>query len=814
MEVIIPLFLDKPFTYRVPSHLEEKAGFGKRAIVQFGKRHLYTAIILSKNTTPPKDYEAKYLIDVLDDTPIIEEKHLQFWKWISEYYMCSIGEVMDCALPAGMKIKSETAVKLHPAFEMDTIELTDREYQITEALTLQKELKISEVIAILNIKTVMPIIRDLHQKGVIVLSEELKGGYKPKIVKIIELGAEFEDDDKLQAAFEVLESKKQTAKQSNLLIHFIKLKQDRDEVAKADLLSSSGESASVLKSLVKKGILAEVEKAVDRIHFSKVDRITYVLTEAQQQAYQEIKSAHENQPVTLLHGVTSSGKTHVYADLIKDYLHQEKQVLYLVPEIALTTQLIRRLATFFGEEMGVYHSRLSENERSEMWHRVLSGDIKLVVGARSSLFLPFTNLGLTIVDEEHESSYKQVEPPPRYHARDAAIYFSVANQAKVLLGSATPSLESYHNTRIGKYALVELNKRHKDIKPPLVEIVDMKEMHFKKMMKGKLSLPLFNAIKSANKSNYQSILFQNRRGFATILECSNCSWIPQCQNCDINLTYHKYRHILNCHYCGYTIPLPKTCNACGSSDLQMKGYGTERIEDEMELLFPEAETKRMDWDTTRKKNAFDQLIRSMELGQTDILVGTQMVVKGLDFRNVKVVGILNADGLLNFPDFRSLERSFQMMTQVAGRAGRKDHQGYVLIQTHQPTHFVFDLVKRNEYKQFYLSEMQQRQAFNYPPYTRLTRIIARHRDYKQVHETALLVSKELQRQLGKNKVLGPEPPTVGRIKNKYIQHTFIKTENDPKHLHHLRSVLKNTLTHVKSMAVHRNVDLMVDIDPL
>ncbi|MDP4267824.1 MAG: primosomal protein N', partial [Bacteroidota bacterium] len=742
VDVILPLPLQELFTYRVQFEFENYIKKGQRIIVPFGKHRLYTALVKNIHNNPPKDYVAKYIVSILDSEPIINEKQFRFWDWISEYYMSYPGDIMNAALPSALKLASETKIILNPDKNIDYPSLNDREYLLVEALEVRNTLTLTDVSKILDIQKVFPIVKTLIEKEIIILEEEVKDSYKPKKDAYVTLTPDYKEDDRLSTLFGNLE--KRAPKQLEILMTYISLtnrqkssdfnpvreQSSYHNISVRELIKNSEGGREQLKSLVKKGVFEITFKQNSRLKtVEEGNGFMPVLNEYQQVALNQIKEHFLEKNVVLLHGVTSSGKTEIYIRMIEETIKTGKQVLYLLPEIALTTQIINRLQKYFGNKVGVYHSKFNDNERIEIWNRVLNNKLlnlnndsisyQIILGARSTIFLPFDNLGLIIIDEEHDSSYKQYDPSPRYNARDAAIFLGKLHGAKVLLGSATPSIESYFNTEINKYGLVSLDKRYGEIEMPEIEVVDIKEDTYKNKMKSHFSPDLFENIKASLEKKEQVILFQNRRGFSPRIVCDNCNWTMLCRNCDVTLTYHKHAGTLKCHYCGYTASPPEKCPVCESTKLLMKGFGTEKIEEEMPIFFPHAKVARMDLDTTRTKYAFQQIINEFEEGNVDILIGTQMITKGLDFNNVTLVSILNADNMLSFPDFRAFERSFQLMSQVSGRAGRKNKRGKVIIQTFNPKHPVIKYVVENDYLSMYNNEIFQIQKFKYPPYYRL-----------------------------------------------------------------------------------------------
>lgn len=774
VDVILPIPIPKLYTYVIT---EAEAKFlkpGMRLAVPFGKRKIFTAIVHHTHNNPPLVYEAKPIYQILDEKPIITQNQLQLFHWMANYYLCSIGEVVRAALPSGFLIESETIIKAASLDISDDANLSDDEFLIVEALHHQSSLSINDVVNILENQRVLPVVNGLIEKGLITVQEELFETYKPKLVKYIRLNQDYQSDIAIQS---ILEQLSNAPKQREVLLTFFSLVAKGNGILKtSDLKSAVNASDSVVKSLIDKGILVEFDKKADRITFEgEVDASRLVLQDFQKIALNDIIENFKTHDVCLLHGVTSSGKTEIYIELINQILQQRQQVLYLVPEIALTTQLVERLQAHFGEHVAVFHSKYSNFERIEVWNHVLehSSKAQVIIGARSSVLLPFKNLGLVIVDEEHEQSYKQFDPAPRYHARDTAVVLATIFKVKTLLGSATPSLESYFNAKQHKYGLVEIKQRYNNVLMPEIELVDLKDKHKRKRMKGHFSDRLIEEIQEALSNNLQVILFQNRRGFAPIVECLTCGHAPQCPNCDVSLTFHRYRNQLRCHYCGYNRAVPQQCDACGSSHLDTKGFGTEQIEAEAKDLFPDAKVSRMDLDTTRGKYGYQKVIAAFEQHEVDILVGTHMVTKGLDFRNVKVVGIMNADNSLNFPDFRAHERSFQLITQVAGRAGRTDERGKVLVQTFNPYHNILQQVSQHNYYDMYAEQMNERHNFKYPPIFRLIKITLRHKDFNKVNLAAEWYAKSLRQMFG-DYVLGPEFPPVSRIRNQYHKNILVK----------------------------------------
>ncbi|AUC24086.1 primosomal protein N' [Polaribacter sejongensis] len=768
---MLPIPIQKTFTYSVT---EEEANFlkkGMRVAVSFGKSKMYSALVLNIHQTKPVLYEAKDIHQILDEVPLVNELQLKHWQWISNYYMCSLGDVYRAALPSAFLLESETIINKNEDFSDDAI-LADDEFLIFEALQHQSQLTIHQVIAILGKQKVMPIINSLIKKEAIIIKEEIYEQYKPKLVKYVRLHSDYSSDDSLGKLLEELSRAK---KQREAVLGFFQLSTSKKPIKAKDLEEKASVSASILKSLVDKNIFEFYHIQTDRIEFNGDTNDLKVLNEFQEKALTEIKETFKEKDVTLLHGITSSGKTEVYTKLIQEVLDQGKQVVFLLPEIALTTQIITRLQFYFGEQISVFHSKYSMNERVEVWNNVLENKPKarIILGARSSIFLPFSNLGLIVVDEEHETSYKQFEPSPRYNARDCAIVLAKLHNAKILLGSATPSLETYFNAQQNKYGFVALNRRHGNVQLPKIELIDVKEKQRKKEMKGHFSDRLLKLIQEALDLKEQVILFQNRRGFSPVVECNTCGVSPECPNCDVSLTYHKFRNELRCHYCNYQRAMPNSCGACGSNTLDNKGFGTEQIELELTTLFPDFKIGRMDLDTTRGKYGYQKIIGAFEAKEIDVLVGTQMLSKGLDFENVTLVGIINADSMLNFPDFRAHERAYDMMVQVSGRAGRSKKQGNVAIQTYNPHHQILQQVSTTNYAEMYKEQLQERWQYKYPPYYRLIKITLKHKDYNKVDSGVNWLFKALSSSFGEH-VLGPTAPAVSRVRNQYIKNIVIK----------------------------------------
>lgn len=822
IEVIIPLSLPKTFTYRVSEAEFQYIQKGMRIAVPFGKNKIYTALAVDLHQNAPTLYEAREIHQILDEQPIVNEFQINHWFWIASYYMCNIGDVYRGALPSALLLESETIISQQKETVVNESELSDDEFLIYEALQHQSSLKVQNIMDILNKKSVLPVIQKLIHKNIITLEEEIQEVYKPKLTRYIRLHPHYQSEENLIVLLDTFN--KNAGKQKELVLQYFQLQaQERKPISVKQLAETSNMSAAVIKALVDKGIFETYYIQEDRVNFAQNQQENQLaLSEAQQKAHDAIVNAFTGKDVCLLHGVTSSGKTEIYTKLIEHYIAQGKQVLYLLPEIALTTQLVSRLTKYFGNKVAVFHSKYSNNERVEVWQNVLqqSEKAQIVIGARSALFLPFANLGLIIVDEEHEPTFKQQDPAPRYHARDAAIVLANAHQstrangelggAKVLLGSATPSIETYYNATSGKFGLVVLKERFGKVQMPEIELVDLKDSYFRKRMKGHFSLTLIEQITEAFANNEQVILFQNRRGFSPVLECLTCGHVPQCPQCDVSLTYHKYKNQLRCHYCGYSMAKPTNCHSCSSVDLETKGFGTEQIELELASLFPNKNIKRMDQDTTRGKYSFEKIIDGFKNREIDVLVGTQMLAKGLDFDNVSLVGIMNADNMLYHPDFRAFERSYQMMTQVAGRSGRSEKRGKVVIQTYNPLHNIIQQVTHNDYEGMYKEQLYERKIYYYPPFYRLVRLTLKHRDFEKLKEGSMWLYQVLKQNLS-IPVLGPEEPAVSRIRNEYIRTIMVKIPGDAS-LQGTKKTIQKVLNSFEVVSQYRTIKVTVNVD--
>ena len=814
-EVILPLPLYSTFTYSVPDSLKNLS-IGCRVLVPFGRKKFYTAIVAMIHGIKPEGYEVKEIISMLDEYPIVKHPQLKLWDWISKYYLCSTGDVYKAAVPSGLKVESETFVGADSDFEeTESCELNEREKIILDLVASRNRVQLTELANATGFRNIEAIVSRMIEKGAVYVAERVVDNYRPLTETCVALNLERGDNDGLHHFFDLAARSK---KQEALLLAFLDIshwlrKGDITEVTKKNLLERAQASQAVLTGAVNKGIFKIYKKEVNRFaNLGFANDELPKLSEEQSRAKSEILEAFKSHAVTLLHGVTSSGKTSIYMHLIDEVLKMGRQALYLVPEIALTTQLTQRLQRVFGDKLLIYHSKFSDNERVDIWKRLLrSNEPCVVIGVRSAVFLPYSALGLVIVDEEHDTSYKQQDPAPRYNGRNVAIVLAQMHGAKTLLGSATPAIESYYNASQGKYGLVSLLSRYENIKLPQVEIVDTREARKKKEMNGTFSGRLIALCRESIKAGEQAILFQNRRGYAPMVSCKQCGWVPKCENCDVSLTYHKYQHTLSCHYCGFTITLPDLCPACKQPSIEVFGYGTERIEDDIDAIFPDTKILRMDLDTTRNKNGYEKIIDEFSSRKADILVGTQMVTKGLDFDGVSTVGILNADSMINFPDFRSHERAFNMMEQVAGRAGRKNKQGRVVIQTSEPENPVIRFVRNHDYTGFFNEEIADRERFKYPPFTKIITIYMKHRDDNVLTEMSVRYSNML-RQVFAHRVLGPEAPMIARVQNLHIRQIVLKMENEAsmsKVKNILRTIYENMLkvdSRMKSTILYYDVD--------
>lgn len=816
VDVIVPLPVEGAFTYAVPDEWKGMVQVGMRVVVPFGKKKLYTAIVYTVHDTPPELYEAKEVLAVLDGAPVLGAAQLRFWEWVASYYQSTLGDVYEAAVPAGLKLESETRVRANAAYEGDASAFSERERRLLDALADGTDRTVDELARACSLRNVLPALRALVEAGAVEVSEELAQRFRPKTDIYVRLAPAVQGGEALHHVFNQLN---RARKQLDLLMHYVDLSRcltsNVCEVSRHQLLERAGASPAVLAALVQRGVFELYRKEVGRLEvYGRDTEPVRPLNPWQQEALDDIERQFADRPVVLLHGVTSSGKTEIYMHLMQRTLAEGRQVLYLVPEIALTAQLTARLRRVFGNRLGVYHSKFSDAERVETWRNVLTdGGYDVIIGVRSSVFLPFSRLGLVIVDEEHESSYKQFDPSPRYHARNAAIVLASMCGARTLLGTATPSVESYFNaTRAGKYGLVRLTHRHEDVALPHMVVADLKEAYRRKQMEAHFTPELITRMRAALAEGGQVILFQNRRGYAPLVECPACSYVPRCRNCDVSLTVHRAFNTLTCHYCGYTEPIPAECPVCHTPGLAERGFGTERVEDELHTLFPEARTARMDLDTTRTRKAYEKILDDFEQHRVDILVGTQMVTKGLDFERVSLVGILNADNLLNFPDFRAHERAFQLMEQVAGRAGRRGTRGTVVVQTSQPDHPIIARLMAHDYEGMFAAQCAERSQFRYPPYVRLVQVSLRHRDAAVVRRAAARLAADLRQVFGP-RVLGPNDPLVPRVQNFYIKQIMLKIELTASAAQ-AKELLRRAGNRLVAEEAFRSVRLSFDVDPM
>lgn len=809
-EIIIPLHLPKNYTWSIPKHLTDKAQVGTRVEVDLRNKK-YTGIIKYISSTKPDAFDPKDIISVLDEEPLISEQQLELWQWVAQYYMCAEGDVMNAALPSYLKLNSESILVFNEEYGDNFNQLNNEEFLIAEALHIKKELKLSEVQLILDTKKVYAIIKQLAIKKVCFIWESLQDKYIAKKETYIILNPTYDNEEKLS---ELLNNWNKAPKQMELLLAYLHFMKTEGIVVKKELLLKSNATEAQLKGLIDKDILRIEKREITRLqNFPYQLTIDFTLSEAQTECLQKIETSFAKHETCLLHGYTGSGKTQVYIKLLEQVIKDGKQALYLLPEIALTTQLIRRLQKHFGGYIGVYHSRFNDSERVEIFNKVKNGSLKIIMGARSSLLLPFANLDLIIVDEEHEPSYKQYEPAPRYHARDVAIYLANICKAKIVLGSATPSIESYYNVLLNKYTLVELHERYGNIALPKIDIVDMKVQNHHKKEKTIISTELEGAIHACLQHKKQVILFKNRRGYIPFKVCISCGWMPECKHCNVALTYHKNKNHLICHYCSTTYNIINTCPACGNSKFEEKNFGTEKVEETVTTLFPNAKIGRMDIDTVKAKNAHNNIIQQLEQGKIDILVGTQMLVKGLDFENVQLVGILDADSMLFFPDFRVHERAFQLMEQVSGRAGRKKEQGNVIIQAMQSQHPLLALIQQHDYKTFFEKEMEERKQFFYPPFSRIIAVQCKHKDQQRVMQAAHYFVDHLNEKF-KKYCIGPAAPTINRVRNQYIMDILFKLPKDATTIKECKEAILKQFAVIQNTREFAGVVMIPNVDPV
>jgi len=817
VDAILPLPIPKFFTYRVPKEMESQVAIGCRIVVPFGKAKILTAIIHQVHNSPPKEYEAKYIIDLLEEAPSINKVQLRFFQWLADYYMCTLGEVIQAALPSGLKINTTSLVQRNPYFNEAEFVLSIEEQLLMQQISTDMPVETARLADLVGQKKLSKVLKALIDKEAILIIDHIKEKFNPKIKKYVRLrDGLLENEGELEMIFSQLEKK---PKQLTVLMAYLRAVPVLDDKSQNtigfgyDELINEGCSVSSIKTLAKNDIIELFYKEISRFQLKTTSKEPKVLSAVQEKAKQEIIASYKSQSNVLLHGITGSGKTEIYNELIKDTLEAGHQVLYLLPEIALTSQIVSRLEGVFGSKMGVYHSKYSANERVEVWKKLLSGDINFVVGVRSSIFLPFDDLGLIIIDEEHEPSFKQYDPAPRYNARDAALMLANMHQAKTLLGSATPSLESYYLAQSGKYGYVPLIERFGKAVLPKLETVDIAKASKTKQMKGNFSNELIRHIEESLAGNEQVIIFQNRRGYAPFLSCATCGWVPKCEHCDVSLTYHQYKNELRCHYCGYKLTTPTTCSACGSVHIKTVSFGTEQLEEALQLLFPEVEIGRLDLDTTRGRNSYDKIIQAFSTGKTSILVGTQMVAKGLDFDNVGLVGIIDLDRMLHFPDFRSVERTFQLSVQVAGRAGRKEKQGKVLIQTYNPQQAIVQTILQQDYQAFFKQEIEERRLFNYPPFTRIIKLTIKDKSHQIAAEAVGQLYQLLVTSLGQAMVLGPITPSISKIRDRYLRELYLKIGRD-KNIKRVKEIVLAGNAQIITKKEFKSTVVIVDVDPL
>lgn len=813
-DIIFPLALPGSFTYHIPDELIPDVFVGKRVLAQFGKKKFYSGVIFKVHENKPEQFEAKDILSILDEYPVVSEMQMRLWEWIAQYYLCSVGEVCKAALPSALRLESETNILLNHALN-NSFDLSEKENIIYQALKSTPSVNINQINKLLDLKNSLPVIKSMIEKKIICTEENIKESYRPKCESYLKLSDAYHDENALNTIAEKL---KKAAVQSKVLYTYLHCTDfSYKGVLKKTIINEVENASAAIKSLVEKGVLSEYTIEVGRLHSSDVtEQNPIVLNEFQQQAYKAICESFLEKNIALIYGVTSSGKTEIYINLIRDYVEKGKQVLFLLPEIALTTQMIGRLKAAFGDKVGVYHSKYSDAERVEIWNCILGVNknqkYQVILGARSATLLPFSNLGLIIVDEEHESSYKQFDPAPRYHARDVAIMLAKLHGAKTLLGSASPSIDTWHNAKTGKFAFVELTKRYLEIELPKIVVIDTRPIYFKKRMMSHFSPYLIDNIKEALAKKEQVILFQNRRGFSPYLECLDCGWIPKCKHCNVSLTYHKYNNKLVCHYCGYTAKIVKSCPACNSIEIHTKGFGTEKVEEELALIIPNAKLARLDFDTAKTRKDYERIIQAFEERSTDILIGTQMVTKGLNFNHVSIVGVLNADNMLNFPDYKAFERSFQLLVQVSGRAGRKEKQGKVIVQTSNTNHPVIKDFLYNEFYNFYNNQIAERLEYNYPPFSRLIKLIVQHRKEDVVNTGAQELTRKLK-VIFPDQILGPETPVVNKVQNFFIKNILIKLHKD-KTLSLSKEKVQSAISEIIFQEKYKYLKVIIDVDPI
>lgn len=811
-EIILPLALPGTFTYEISPADLPYLKIGQRVSVPFGTQKLYTGIVHSFHQNKPEIFKTKTIDSILDTEPLVTEIQIKFWEWLASYYMCSLGEVYRNVFPSALKWESETFVKFIGSLQDIQEELTDEERMVVQQLDKKGLLSVSEIAKIVERKSTISIIKSLWDKGLVLLDEVLKEKYTPKIERFVRVKPELKTDEKLFNAS--LEQLKNASKQRETILQLIvEEAQSPKPIKISQFLKKYGGSHSMMNSLAEKGMIEIYQLETSRIEEVSNDIVdTELLNYEQSQALKIIGENFQENKTVLLHGVTSSGKTEIYIKLIEQYLEEDRTTLFLLPEISITSQMVERIRKHFGDMVGIYHSKFNQNERVELWNKTLNGDYKIIIGARSALFLPFQDLGLVVVDEEHESAYKQTDSKPYFHARDMALVLGKYHGARVILGSATPSLESYYNAQSGKYGYVQLTKRFSDVQMPKIELVDLRQALRNKEITGDISLIMQDAIRDTLKEGKQVLIFQNRRGFAPVMECLSCGHSPFCPNCDVPLTYHKFSNLLKCHYCGHAQAKPNKCYNCQSLELTTKGIGTEQIEIQLQSMFPDKKIARMDVDAMRKKHAYEKTIEAFEQQEIDILVGTQMVAKGLDFSNIGLVGVIRADSLLNFPDFRAHEKAFQLLTQVAGRAGRRKEQGRVLIQTFNPDHQVLQNVTRYDYEKTAKDILYERKSFLYPPFLRLIQISFRHAKAERVDKVSQEFVKLLLPYFDAKHLLGPEEPSIGRIRNLFIRNVLIKIPEKASP-QKVKILIQKSIESLQTIQAFRSVRIDIDVDP-
>lgn len=814
-EVILPLAVQGTFTYLVPEEMQCDISRGSRVYVPFGPRKLYTGIVADLHTNTPK-FKVKPIASLLDGTCILRHPQLKFWQWIADYYLCTLGEVYRAAVPTGLKVESETNLSLNKAIDLEEIgqTLTPAETELLNEVIVADHVRMSDLDRERSHATTARYVSRMLQKGIIVADEKATSSYKAKTIAIVSACNDVKNHEWLHQAFDAVTT---ATKQERLLISFLELIKNQavPEVTREELLTKAKVSPGILKAICDKGILKVEKRKINRFDAKPGNKPVELppLSPLQREALRQIDEQWREKNVVLLRGITGSGKTEIYCHAILSALEAGHQVLYLVPEISLTTQLTDRLRKVFGNRLLVYHSKFSDSERVDIWRKLLhSHEPMVILGVRSSVFLPFAKIGLVVVDEEHEASYKQYDPAPRYNARDAAIMLAHLHGAKTLLGSATPAIDTYYKAQTGKFGLVELLERYQGAQLPDVTVVDMLDSRKRRLTDGLLANPVAENLRHTIKRGRQAIMFQNRRGFAPLIQCTQCGWQPKCQYCDVSMVYHKSIDVMSCHYCGYQMHLPRLCPACGQNSVRIGGYGTERIAEHLHSHFPEARVSRMDLDTTRNKDAYQEIIEDFAGHNTDILIGTQMVSKGLDFANVSMVGVVNADSLLHFPDFRANERAFNMLVQVAGRAGRRNEQGQVFIQTSDAANPLLKFISSQDYSGYYEYELEQRRRFGYPPFTKIIMLYVKHREEAEAARLATRYAGELQKVFG-TRVLGPAKPSVARISNYYIQTIMLKIEAVASMIK-VKKLLFEIYSRMAADRSFRNAQVYYDVDPV